>query len=329
MRKSWVALCLGTCALAAAASCGDATSNGVGNSGDGAGEAGQPAGGNGHAGTSAGSSSGGNAGTKTMGGAAGTEAGGAPGDAGQPSAGTSAGGEVSVGGETSVGGANGGEASGGIGGESAGGASSGAGGSAAGAGGTDDAGTPNCDDLKPATFDFYSELYGCGHETDTVPGGGDGWIWYDAGFYVDERTGAAWSPVLTTLSLDGATKFCDALVIGKLTDFKIPTIDEVRASFAGGCEPTEPGGTCKIHDPDHLSSAEIYQCGSCIGSATSRYCPDNTPYCSWIKTSSLCSDCAEPKGWMYGPGNGNFAAIETASALGVACVLPGLPDALP
>jgi hypothetical protein len=111
----------------------------------------------------------------------------------------------------------------------------------------------------------------------------------------------------------------------------VPTIDEVRASFAGGCPATAPTGGCPIHDPTNLSSAEVYTaaCESCIGSATSAYCPKNVPFCSWLKTSSVCSDCAGTKAWAYGPGNGNFAALDVTDGISMSCVIPNLPGGVP
>jgi hypothetical protein len=190
---------------------------------------------------------------------------------------------------------------------------------------------PSCDDGKAETADQYNPLYGCAHLTDAAAGGGDGWFWYDAGFYVDERTGNAWTPITSQGSLTEAQSICATLEIGSLSDWRVPTIDEVRASFADGCAATAPTGSCPIHDPDHLASAEIYTqaCESCAGSATSAYCPVNAPFCSWIKTSSVCSDCVGQQGWTYGPGNGNFAAIDLTSGLGVSCVIPSLPGGLP
>jgi hypothetical protein len=314
--------------LAAAASCSDNGANVTSGEAT-AGQGGEPSAVGGHAGTSAkaGSSSGGKLG---LGGAA-AEGGASPGNAGQPSdaghPGDAGQPNIGTGGELSVGGASGGESVGGannpLGGDTSGGMNA-----SAGAGGAPE---PNCDDLDDQTVDFYNVVYGCGHETDKVPGGGDGWIFYDMGFYFDELTGTAWTPVDTVGSVATATKFCDDLVIGKLSDFKIPTIDQVRASFAAGCAPTAPGGTCPIHDPDHLSTMELYGniCSSCQGGLGKDYWPDNAPFHTWIRTSSLCSDCAEASGWLYGPGNGNFAAIPIGDALGVSCVLPGLPDAMP
>jgi hypothetical protein len=204
------------------------------------------------------------------------------------------------------------------------------GGALAGAGGAG-APTPSCDDGKPQTEDVYSELYGCAHLTDDVPGGGDGWVYYDAGFYVDERTGSAWTPVTQGGSLEFDETYCATLQIGSLVDWRVPTIDEVRASFAAGCPATAPTGGCPIHDPTNLSSAEVYSaaCESCLGSATSAYCPTNAPFCQWLKTSSVCSDCTGSKSWAYGPGNGNFAALDVSSAFTMSCTIPSLPGGVP
>jgi hypothetical protein len=224
-----------------------------------------------------------------------------------------------------------GGANGGAGGQTEGGSGPlGEGGALAGAGGSG-GGPPNCDDGKAQTEDVYSELYGCAHLTDDVPGGGDGWLYYDAGFYVDERTGSAWTPVTQGGSLEFDQTYCANLQIGTLGDWRVPTIDEVRASFAAGCPATAPTGGCPIHDPTNLSSAEVYSaaCESCLGSGTSAYCPTNAPFCQWLKTSSVCSDCAGSKSWAYGPGNGNFTALDVSSAFTMSCTIASLPGGVP
>jgi len=266
-------------------------------------------------------------GPKGAGGAPGSD-GGAPGsDGGAPGF---PGGAPGVGGVEQSGGAHdaGGHHAGGADGSAA-----GAGGDFAESAGAGGAGTeaPACDDGKLETQDLYNPLYGCAHLTDDVAGGGDGWLYYDAGFYVDERTGAAWSPLAAGATLEADEATCAALELGGLSGWRLPTIDEVRASFAGGCPATAPTGSCPIHDPTNLSSAEVYTaaCASCLGSATSAYCPKNVPFCAWLKTTSPCTDCAGSQNWAYGPSNGNFAAIDASSGITMSCVLPSLPGGVP
>jgi hypothetical protein len=309
-------------------SCGDTQGGSALETGGADGEAGEAAGGK--SSVAEGGSSTGKAGSSSPGGSA---AGGIgpenPGGSGEAT-----GGALGVAGaDTSEGGSwlgEGGAAGGGVGGAGGAGREGGVGGDAAGAGGAPSQ-VPTCDDGKATTEDVYSALYGCAHLTDEVPGGGDGWLKYDAGFFVDERTGMAWSPITTNGSLETAKTFCANLEIGSLVDWQVPVIDQVRASFAGGCPATAPSGGCTIHDPTNLSTTDVYSaaCESCIGSGTSAYCPKNAPFCSWIKTSSVCSDCTGTQGWTYGPTNGNFAAIDLSSPLGISCVIADLPGAVP
>jgi len=309
-------------------SCGDTQSASMPHTNGTGGEAGD--GGGGKSSVNHGGSASGN-GSSAGDGAAGESSGGAAG--GNPAENPGGSGEA-AGGALGVAGANGGEggstlgeggaAAGGVGGDA------GVGGDSAGAGGSP-AQVPSCDDGQATTEDVYSELYGCAHLTDDAPGGGDGWLKYDAGFFVDERTGMAWSPITTSGSLETAKTFCADLAIGSLVDWQVPVIDQVRESFAGGCPATAPTGGCTIHHPTNLSTTDVYSaaCESCIGSATSAYCPTNAPFCSWIKTSSVCSDCTGSQAWAYGPTNGNFAAIDLVSALGISCVIANLPGAVP
>jgi hypothetical protein len=325
MRKSLLGAAGVSLMIGLMVSCGDTQSGSVPDSDGASGQAGDGAGGKGSG------NQGGNAGGSSPGGSAGASGGDAASGNGPENPGGS--GEA-TGGALGVAGANmgeggsslgeGGTASGGVGGEA------GVGGDAAGAGGSPTE-VPTCDDLQVMTEDIYSELYGCAHLSDDAPGGGDGWLKYDAGFFVDERTGLAWSPITTSGSLEAAKTFCANLEIGSLVDWQVPVIDQVRASFAGGCPATAPTGGCTIHDPTNLSTTDVYSaaCESCIGSATSAYCPKNAPFCSWIKTSSVCSDCTGSQGWTYGPTNGNFAAIDLSSSLGISCVIADLPAGVP
>lgn len=328
MRKSWTGVASASLLMGLVVSCGDTQGASVPNAAGGAahaGSGGQSRGGLGNVGHAGSADS--EAGDDAGGGADAANGGAASGDNSTAGGAEAGGGAEAAGGALAFGGnrADAGSSSLGEGGMAtpAGGA---AGNDAGGAGGAP-AQTPSCDDNKAATEDFYSELYGCAHLTDDVPGGGDGWLYYDAGFYVDERTGAAWSPITTSGSLAAANTFCSNLQIGSLVDWRVPTIDEVRASFAGGCPATAPTGTCTIHDPTNLSSAEVYSvaCESCLGSGTSAYCPTNAPFCQWLKTSSACSDCSGSQGWAYGPGNGNFAAIDFSAAFSISCVKADLP----
>jgi|GEM_PF-5020405 len=325
MRKSLVGAAGVSLLLGLMMSCGG-TDRGSGPNSDGAGgQAGDDDGGKG--GVSHGGSTSSNAGRSSAGAGAGESNAGA--GAGNPAENMGGSAEV-TGGASGTAGA----------GPSEGGSPLGEGGTLGGAGVAGDVGggaggsptqVPSCDDGNGATEDIYSELYGCAHLTDTVPGGGDGWLKYDAGFFVDERTGMAWSPITTNGSLDTAKTFCASLEIGSLVDWQVPVIDQVRESFAGGCPATAPTGGCTIHDPTNLSTTDVYTaaCESCLGSGTSAYCPKNAPFCSWIKTSSVCSDCAGSQGWTYGPSNGNFAAIDLSSGIGISCVIADLPGAVP
>jgi hypothetical protein len=259
----------------------------------------------------------------------GAGSGGTLGDAGQSVGGAE--GSVSGGAFADAGASNAGEGGlGGLGGSAAE-SGSGAGGAGAAAEGGGPGQLPDCNDSKPETQDFFSAIHGCGHITDHAPGGSDGWTYYDAGFYVDQRTGVAWTPLKSAAALEPAIVECDALILGGSVSWRLPTIDEVRGSFAAGCAKTAPNGSCTIHDPSALSTENVYnaECESCLGSATSAYCAPNVPFCTWLQTSSICSDCEPTKNWHYGPGNGNFAAIPVTDSLGVSCVSVGLPGVQP
>ncbi|MET0591508.1 MAG: hypothetical protein ABW133_02340 [Polyangiaceae bacterium] len=191
---------------------------------------------------------------------------------------------------------------------------------------------PSCNDSNPATFDFYSPIYGCGHKYDANPGDGDAWIVYDAGFHVDVATGLGWVIIAGSRSAADSTIECAAHTVAGLSDWRIPTITDAR-TLAGGCAPTMSNGTCPLADPGCLTTDCGFQspaCNSCTGSQgpnQGSYCKVDVKICTHFHTSSRCSDCDDAGGysWMYGPVNGNFFPLPSGQGIPTLCVsiVPG------
>ena len=297
-------------ALAAVASCG-------GSDGGGSGSGGTPSAGASAGGAGQGGSSGTHQGTSATAGTGGSNVAGSSASAGSSGA-----------------------ASGGSAGASAGSAGTDSGGVPSDAGSAgDDAGAgggppPDCNDDKESTVDFYKPAYGCGHLIDSNPNDGQSWIIYDAGFQLDPKTSTAWFYQYTPpgVTQAQASTFCATLTIGKLSGFRMPTIDDAR-NLAYRCPPTQPGGTCPIHDATCLNRAcgtQSPACDSCLGNGKDYLNPDAPLASAFYHTSSMCPDCAAPdQEWAYVRFNGNFGLQDPSDPAETVCVLPNLPDAVP
>lgn len=306
----------------AAASCSsDATDEPAAAIGGEAGSAGQPASG----GDSSEGGALGTAGATSLGGALEPAIGGAAGAAEAP--GSRAGGS-GVGGEAGSGSPAGGEASGAAG--------------MAGAGGAEapsDCGelivNAGCEDADAQTQDYQSgEFQGCVHFRSAQAG----WINYDGfgGFAYQVETGLAWV-IRTPMTMNRAqvATFCADFEFAGSSNWRLPTIDEVRA-FNAGCAPTAQGGTCELADPACLTQdcgtgAKCLSCTAHQGpyGVSKDYCPADAPFCISIATSSTCSDCAMDADWRNGPINGNFFAAGSSSLTFPVCVSDDVQRAVP
>ncbi len=67
-----------------------------------------------------------------------------------------------------------------------------------------------------------------------------------------------------------AKTYCDNLTEGGYSDWRLPTIDEVR-TLIQNCEGTVSGGSCAVSDPDHLSQDNDWTIEACY------YCDAEQP----------------------------------------------------
>ena len=72
--------------------------------------------------------------------------------------------------------------------------------------------------------------------------------------YTDPETSLTWSAESdSNIDWENAAPYCEDLEEGGYTDWRLPTVDELR-TIIQNCEKTQPGGACAISDPDYLAS---------------------------------------------------------------------------
>jgi hypothetical protein len=192
---------------------------------------------------------------------------------------------------------------------------------------------PGCADADPATVDGQSAAFGgCVHINQVSPG--HGWVAYQS-FGVDIASGLSFVQTAQIKNHDEIAAACAAMTVQGVSGWRLPTIDEARL-LAGGCEPTAPGGSCLLSDPDCLSSSCGFaspDCESCFGGQgphkSKGYCRPEVPFCLNAATSSACADCATVGFWTYGIINGNFYSAKSTDQMFVICVKEDVPRALP
>ena len=102
----------------------------------------------------------------------------------------------------------------------------------------------------------------------------------------------SWSP---------ATEHCQNLTLGGMTDWRLPTIGELR-TLVRGCPDTETDGSCNVVDDGCLSSnCQNGSCGGCVykdGPADGCYWPvDILGTCTWYWSSSFVEDPGSDCAW--------------------------------
>lgn len=157
----------------------------------------------------------------------------------------------------------------------------------------------------------FDARFGCGTRYTSERAGDRGWTVYSSGIQVDETFQRAWTPELGQVGVEtDIVAECAALSVAGLT-WRAPIVDDLRRSFAGGCNGVE---NASLSDPSCLSFA-CNDIPSCLGSPDSDYCQDDVPTCvSWIATTSECSDCGEvcptcAGMWTYQSANGTFVSV--------------------
>jgi len=86
---------------------------------------------------------------------------------------------------------------------------------------------------------------------------------YQQKIFYDHLLGLMWSKAKTEpLLYDAAEQYCNDLVIGKIDDWRIPTITEMR-SLINGCVDTGTKGKCGVQDACFYPDCQTEQCKGC------------------------------------------------------------------
>jgi hypothetical protein len=116
----------------------------------------------------------------------------------------------------------------------------------------------------------------------------------------DPDTGLTWQNPPSDVRMDDPVTYCATLSHDGLTDWRVPTIDELR-TLVRGCSATEPSGSCNVEEAGCLALAcRDATCAGCAGNAGPAkgcYWPDGLKgECASTWSSSLVED-NEPHAW--------------------------------
>ena len=136
--------------------------------------------------------------------------------------------------------------------------------------------------------------------------GGDSCVFGDcvgatAGTWKDPVSNLIWQnpPVQEALDWDEAGEYCQNLGQGGHSDWRVPTMSELR-TLIRSCPSTEAGGSCEVEEGQCAAAACMDTCGVCIetGPADGCYWPDEmSGSCIGFYWSSLEVSDVEEYAW--------------------------------
>ncbi len=150
--------------------------------------------------------------------------------------------------------------------------------------------------------------------------------------WTDPTSGLVWQNPSTgdEMDWDEATQSCADSDLGGHTDWRLPTIGELR-SLIRGCPPNESGGICSIEDGDCLAlSCLDDSCSGCSygdGPADGCYWPDELQgTCSWTWTSSAVEEVQDDVDfwWSVVFGVGAITEMKASQVIYARCVRDAL-----
>ena len=140
---------------------------------------------------------------------------------------------------------------------------------------------------------------------------------------IDSQTGLVWSSLADeTMAWDAAGTRCESeLTEGGYTDWRLPTIDELRTLIVN-CPGSQAGGACVISDPDHLSFSERIDADCCCSPGSNfSILGDGSDINLWSSSTSIETDGTD-KAWLVGFYRGNVNHSLISESNHVRCVRP-------
>jgi len=123
----------------------------------------------------------------------------------------------------------------------------------------------------------------------------------DEEVFVDSASGLTWQNGMpTTMVWNDAVAYCDTVTWGGASDWRLPTISELR-TLIRGCDATAPGGSCTVTDAclEHAScwNETCWSCNEGEGPAGGKFWPPELlGEGGWYWSVSLVSDFP---GWAW------------------------------
>ncbi len=168
------------------------------------------------------------------------------------------------------------------------------------------------------------ELWGCAL-TQEPDAGTDILLVFDSGVHLDSETNIAWAPAGGFLTNSAAVQFCSEFELGGISDWRLPTLNEVKTLVAG-CPTAIDDGTCEVGDacPALTCAANGCERATCPlgeGPGTNgRYLRPNAPTEAIMQTSTVCSDCEQASIWIFNP-TGYLSPVPVTDTAYTVCVM--------
>ncbi|MBN1655663.1 MAG: DUF1566 domain-containing protein [Deltaproteobacteria bacterium] len=144
-------------------------------------------------------------------------------------------------------------------------------------------------------------------------------------YWYDNTTGLFWQkfPNGQNSTWTSARDHCYDLFLGGYTDWRIPTISELR-SLVRGCTATHINGLCDISDDCPYSSCDSTDCLGCSdseGPADGCYWPsDLGGFCNAAYWSATNYNTGTGYAWVLGFDQARFAERDKSTGADVRCV---------
>ena len=140
---------------------------------------------------------------------------------------------------------------------------------------------------------------------------------------MDPANSLVWSSLADeTMAWGAAGPHCEnELTEGGYTDWRLPTIDELRTLIVN-CSGSQAGGACVISDPDHLSFSERIDADCCCSPGSNfSILGDGSDINLWSSSTSIETDGTD-KAWLVGFYRGNVNHSLISESNHVRCVRP-------